>query len=817
MRTFLLLLFTALCIGIIIILNSTLVLPAPLGKLLSPQQGVWQNATPYEKEIDLDLQFAKLKAPVEVYFDDRMVPHIFAENNSDAFFVQGYLHAKFRLWQMEFQTFAAAGRISELVGKKALGFDKEKRRLGMVYAAERTLAKMQQDPETLDALNSYTDGVNAYMERITQSSLPLEYKLLGYYPEKWTNLKTALFLKYMAYDLAAQENDFENTNARSVFSSADFNLIYPVVMDSLSPIIPKGTVFPPPPVPLDIPPFADSLYYPQDFITDPYFRNQPNTGNGSNNWVIGPSKTKSGAPILCNDPHLGLNLPSLWYEVQIHTPEYNVYGVSFPGAPSVIIGFNDDIAFGVTNAMRDVRDYYQIKFRDSSRKEYFFDGKWLPTDFRIERIKVKGAPDVRDTVAYTILGPVMYDRSFTEGRTDGEHQYAVRWKAHDSSNEFKVFLLLNRAKNYNDYLEAIKYLHTPGQNFAFAAKNGDIAIWQQGEFPAKWYRQGDFVMPGQDSTYLWQYNIPREQNPHMINPERGWVSSANQLPTDTSYPYYLGGNYPPYRGWQINKRLAAMQRITPEDMMQLQTDNYNVFGEMAAPLLLKNIQLYKLSDRGKEYFDLLQQWDYRNDTGSRGATVFVLTWDSLEAQVWSDEWALTGENRMTWPHESTLFDDMKKFPELRFYDDIRTPQKESLSDIVTRAFQQAVKELEALRKSGKLEWAKFKDTKILHLTRLDALSRLHLPIGGGLHVINAARKQHGPSWRMVVSLTEHTEAYGIYPGGQDGNPGSRYYDNFVTDWALGKYYPLWVMDPDQKDDKRIIGKTHFSPATHSGT
>jgi penicillin G amidase len=229
--------------ALVVILNSTLLLPAPLGKLLSPQHGLWQNAEPVDQDYSAQLKFPQLKGKVNVYFDERLVPHVFAENDNDAYFVQGYLHAKFRLWQMEFQTHAAAGRLSEIIGKQAIDFDRDKRRLGMVYAAEIAEKEVEKDPESLAECNNYTAGVNAYIESLNESTLPIEYKLLGYHPEKWTNLKTALFLKYMALDLAGFENDFEATNAKSVFSSADFDKIYPIVMDSLDPIVPKG-IFP---------------------------------------------------------------------------------------------------------------------------------------------------------------------------------------------------------------------------------------------------------------------------------------------------------------------------------------------------------------------------------------------------------------------------------------------------------------------------------------------------------------------------------------------------------------------------------------------
>jgi penicillin amidase len=801
MKIILFIVFAIVTISLVLLFNTNMILPVSLGKLLSPQHGLWQNAEPVNEDYSRQLSFPNLKAKVKVYFDARLVPHVFAEDENDAFFVQGYLHAKFRLWQMEFQTRAAAGRLSEILGPITIEYDRDKRRLGMLYAAETSLKEIEKDPETLAEFDNYTAGVNAYIESLTESSLPIEYKLLGYTPEKWTNLKSALFMKYMALELAGYEKDFEMTNAKSVFSSADFNKIYPIVMDSLDPIVPKDSVFPKPAIHLKIPASADSLYFDTRDSTT-IVEQKTNPDNGSNNWAVSGKKTKSGSPILCNDPHLGLNLPSIWYEMQLSTPSYNAYGATFPGAPTVIIGFNDSCAWGFTNAQRDVRDYYEMKFKDETRNQYWFDSAWHQSSFRIEDIKVKGQPDYFDTVVYTNIGPVMYDKSFSGGRNTNEKNYAVRWKAHDPSNELKMFTLLNKAKNYKDYLRAIKYLHTPGQNCIFASKSGDIAIWDQGRFPAKWYRQGDFVMPGTDSSYLWQAMIPQRENPHLINPERGFVSSANQLPADTSYPYYLGGSFPPYRALEINKRLESMNGITPQDMMKLQTDNYNIFGEMALPVLIKNIKLDQLSGEEKKYFNILKSWDNRNDTASKGATLFVVTWDSLETTVWKDEFLKTGLE-LSWPSESTLFDDIEKYPDFKFFDNINTPHIETLSDDVTSAFKKAAAVVGSADENGMMEWAKYKDTRVEHLARIDAFSRLHLPIGGGTNTINAAKEQHGPSWRMVVSLTAETEAWGIYPGGESGNPGSKFYDDFVTDWALGKYYKLWMMKDSQVNDKRV--------------
>lgn len=809
---------TAITAGLVIVLNSTLVLPAPLGALLSPQHGVWQNAEPVNENFSADLQFPQLKGKVSVYFDERLVPHVFADQENDAYFVQGYIHAKFRLWQMELQTFAAAGRVSEIIGEKGLAHDREFRRLGMVYAAEVAVKEMEKDPAIKAECDAYTAGVNAYIEGLTESKMPLEYKLMGYKPEPWTNLKTALFLKYMSQNLASGEDDFEMTNAKSYFNTDDFAKLFPAIQDSLDPIIPKGTPFEKQKVFPVAPAGADSAYINNKDMADVQ-EEKADRANGSNNWAVSGKKTRSGAPILCNDPHLGLNLPSLWFEMQLSTPSFNVYGATFPGSPSVIIGFNDSCAFGVTNGGRDVRDYYEIKFKDDSRTQYLYNGNWQTTEWRIDTIKIKGKADYIDSVAYVNLGgsrcPVMYDRNYAGVDDNGDgprvankRSFAVRWKAHDPSVELKYFNLINRAKNYSDYQAAAVNFHTPGQNVVFACKNGDIAMRTQGEWPAKWKGQGDYIMPGTDSSYLWQGMIPQDEVPFQYNPERGFVSSANQKPVDESYPYYIGRNYPEYRGIMINRKLAAMNDITPKDMMLLQNDNYNIVAEMALSFALKNIKESELNADEKKYADMLKQWDLRNDPDSKGATIFEVWWDKLGHVIYDDEYAKAPKVIMH-PFESTMLEQVLKDSAYSFLDDISTAgKKETLADDVTAALKKAAAELKQAEAAGMLEWGKYKQTTIYNLAKLPAFSR-SVVTGGSGHNINAnkmdvkGKAAHGPSWRMIVSLTPETEAYGVYPGGQSGNPGSKYYDGFVDKWAAGEYYTLWMMKKEQAKDTRV--------------
>ncbi|MEQ1553001.1 MAG: penicillin acylase family protein [Ferruginibacter sp.] len=807
MKIFYFLLSAIFTVVLVVILNSKLVAPAPLGSLLAPQSGLWQNAENSNTNYSEDLHFPQLQGKASVYFDSLLIPHVFAEQENDAYFVQGYLHAKFRLFQMELQTHSAAGRASEMVGEIALKHDREFRRLGMVFGAENSLQEMEKDVQIKACCDAYTNGVNAYINSLTETTLPIEYKLLGIKPELWSNLKIALFLKLMSNDLAGRDADFEMTNAKHFFSAADFNLLYPALQDSLDPIIPKGTKFAIPAIKLVVPNNADSVLLNNEIVLaeENY---KPDESNGSNNWAVNGSKTKSGAPILCNDPHLGLNLPSIWYEMQLSTPAYNAYGASFPGSPNIIIGYNDSCAFGFTNGGRDVRDYYEIKFKDQSRKEYWFNNEWKKTTFRIEEIKIAGKPDFYDTVAYTVFGPVMYDKNFNGGRQTNNKNYAVRWKGHDASDDFKTFYKLNHAKNYADYTAAAMNLGTPGQNCIFACKNGDIALRTQGSWPAKWKGQGDFVMPGTDSAYMWQGMIPQNEVPYQYNPARGFVSSANQKPVDETYPYYIGRDYPVSRGLIINKKLAAMQQITPQDMMALQTDNFNIYAQETMPLFLKRINTTVLNTEEIKYLDILKSWDLRNDANSKGATVYDEFFKKFKANVYDDEFAKAPKPIST-PWESTLIESILKDSAYKFFDDVSTPQKENFENIATKSFKDAVVVLKKIDKDGKLEWAKNKDTHINHLLKLSPFTSWHLAIGGGNNIINATKTDHGPSWRMIISLTATTEAYGIYPGGQNGNPGSKYYNNFVDTWAAGKYHVLWMMTKNEIKDSRVLWAMNF--------
>ena len=793
-----------LSIALVVALDRPLGKIPPLGKFLSPQYGFWQNAEPIGMDYGGTLQLIGLKGDATVYFDDRLVPHVFAENEEDLYFIQGYLHARFRLFQIDLQTRAAAGRASELAGSKAINFDREQRRLGMVFAAENALKEMEEDPLSKSIFDAYTAGVNSFIDQLTESALPIEYKLMQVTPERWTNLKSALLLKMMAKMLSAgTENDLANTNAKSIFMPEELSRLYPQVPDSLLPIVPHGTIYPKPAVIPVKPANADSLYLNNKQTVAVQSIDRPDPGNGSNNWVVAGSKTKSGAPILANDPHLELSLPSIWFEIQLKSSTSNSYGVSLPGCPFVVIGFNDSIAWGVTNSQRDVKDYYEIKFKDVSKKEYWFAGKWVPCKLRVEEIKVKDSLPVYDTVAYTIFGPVQFDHRYSTA-SSANRNLAVRWAAHDPSNEGMTFYKLNRARNYADYEEAIRTFTCPGQNFIFASRTGDIAIWQQGKFPARWDNQGLYVMPGEDSSFLWQGYIPQQENPHSLNPERGYLQSANQRAADSTYPYFIPGSYITARGVRIDKKLASMSGITPSDLMALHYDYFNTSAEDLRPILLKNIIEGQLTAKELSYLQQFKNWDLYATPNSIGQTVFQCFWDSVQYSIWSDEVNRTNP-AATWPTEQTTLELLLKDTALIYADDITTTEVETLPITVTNAFKKAAANLQQKEADGKLAWSKFMNPSVYHLLKdaLPAFARKGLTVGGYGNIVNAIKHSHGPSWRMIVHLVDGIEAYGVFPGGQSGNPGSRFYDNNVSVWEKGEYNKCWLMQEADKEDSRV--------------
>jgi penicillin amidase len=793
--------------GIFYALNTKIGDIPPLGKFLSPSQGFWQNEVTESNSPAESIAIDGFIAEVKVHYDETLIPHVFAQNDDDLYRAQGYITAKHRLWQMEFQTHASMGRVSEIVGAKGIEYDRGQRRKGMEFGAENAMAEMQKYPEQQKLLMAYRDGINSYIESLDASSLPIEYKLLDYTPEPWTIKKTALLLMYMTDMLAGGDADLENTNFIKLFGRETFDLLYPDFYEDQDPIIPQERDW----SDFDVQPVEKPEGdFPSDFISKTM--DKPNQFNGSNNWAIAPSKSASGKPILANDPHLQLNLPSIWYVMQLATPEKNTFGATLPGAMGIIIGFNNDIAWGVTNATRDVKDWYKIEFKDESRTTYKYDNEWRAASPRIETIKVRGEADMIDTVIYTHYGPVSYDHSFM-----GNNQkvgYAMKWAGHLSNNNQQTFLELNKAKNYDDYAAALKYYTAPAQNFIFASREGDIALWVQGSFANKWPEQGKFLMDGADSKYEWQSFIPQEQNAHVKNPDRGFVSSANQHPTDQSYPYYVyDDGYEVYRNRVINNFFRSKEKFSIQDFKDLHNNNYNLKAAELIPTMLTEMERSALSANEMKMLDIIGQWDFNNDIDAEGATIWERWWGNLYRITWDE---LNIENiAIHRPDAYQTIWMLKNRPDHAFMDYQETTEIETAKDLFLMTFKEAVAGLTEWQEfSGKsLAWEGYKATYVGHLLQaLPAFSRFNLPIGGNGSIVNATSQNHGPSWRMIVELGDEPNALGVYPGGQSGNPGSKFYDNMVDTWAAGEYIKLLFMKNANQTSDRIIFSQNLTPS-----
>lgn len=776
----------AMLIILICALSQQLFVLPPLGKLLNPFIGAVQNESDGQLETkELTIPVSALKARVQVFFDERKVPHIYAQYTEDIYFAQGYVTASFRLWQMDFGSYAAAGRLSEIFGKKEfLEYDRNQRRLGIVEAAKGSLNMILANPEANAVLNAYTKGVNAYIQQLQYRDVPLEYKLLDYQPEPWTNLKSILIMKNMANRMTGYEEDLFMSKMIVALGEERFNKLFPEYYSKTTPVMnirkPETTTA------LSHVKMPGYLNY--EFLSKNSVIKESawNPRLGSNSWAVSGKKTKSGSPILANDPHLNLSLPNVWMEMQLTAPGMNVYGVTIPGTPAIIIGFNEDIAWGLTNGADDVKDWYKLKISPDYKK-YELDGNWLPLQMRTEVIERKDQSDFYDTVYSTMHGPIVYSKGFV-GKDSDLVDMALRWELHRPSNEFLAFIQLNRAKNYQEYKAAIRHFHTPLQNFTFASKDDSIAINHQGSMPVKWAGQGRFILDGTTRTHLYTQYIPADSLPRLVNPASNYVQSANQRPTYSNYRYYYNGHYSETRANRIEQLLAGAQQMDIDDMKRMQLDNTNSFTTVSLPELLTRVKNDSLSGEQKLALTKLKTWNGNYDNDDKMARLYELWWQIIRRYTWDE--LSNYRFYIKAPEDEVMLDLIMNDPGNAYFDRQETKKKEDAADIITEAFIAAFLDGMQTTKQGKVKWGDFHKVNLIHLTNLSAFSKMNIPAGGQQGAINAVSRNWGPSWRMIVELGDRPKAYGIYPGGQSGNPAGRYYDNFIDDWNKGKYYPL---------------------------
>jgi len=773
----------------------------PLGKLFSPFDGFWQNA---DREISgvRTLNLKGTKEQVQVIFDERMVPHIFAQNDEDLFFAQGYVTAMHRLWQMDISVRATSGNLAAVMGPSVLERDKLQRKKGLLMAAENAAEAFAVSPLDDKIGAAYTAGVNAYIEGLSPAAYPIEFKLLDYKPEPWSLLKSAIFFKSMAESLCARHQDLASSNTLEQWGRETFDFLYPEYNPKQSPIIPEDVEWNFGPAAMNedspTPETISSLYQHKTFPL-------PSEFLGSNNWAVSGKKTADGVPILCNDPHLQLTLPSIWFEIQLHTPELNSYGVSLPGTPGVIIGFNEHIAWGQTNVGHDVLDWYEIEWKDEKKEAYIVDGVPKPVSLRYDTIEVRGAaaPHIEVT-RLTEWGPVVY-----EAEGEAYQDLAMRWIAHDTPSkkdfyEVGTFYHLMKGKNKGDYFKALTGYDSPAQNFVFASEEGDIALQVNGKFPIKKTEQGRFVQQGNRAESAWSGFIPREEVPKVLNPERGFVSSANQHSTSPDYPYYYLGGFDDYRGRFINEQLGQMENVEVQDMMALQLNNHSLKAREALPILLAAMDSVSTTGGANKILQILREWDYRYEANAQAPILFD-KWFSEAYQLTFDEWKAPSEKmNILYPEAWRFISLLEESADNKWFDVQETEEQENATSVLRSAFQKVVEAHQDDLEDKEFDWGHHKGTRIGHLGRIKAFDSDLVYTGGTGDAPNAIKPRHGPSWRMIVTLGEEVEAFGVFPGGQSGNPGSPYYDNTIETWAKGEYYPLHLMKGPSDDSVKPL-------------
>jgi penicillin amidase len=756
---------------------------APLGKLLNPFIGLVQNRQ--SSLLDKNRVFSvipHLNKEVQVFYDERKVPHIYAKNLDDLYFAQGYIAASLRLWQMDFTSYASAGRLSEIFSDGFLNYDRSQRRIGILTAAKKSLEFISHDAQTIRVLNAYSKGVNAYINELDYKALPIEYKLLDYYPEKWTNLKSVLIMKQLSNTLSGYEEDSFMSNIILALGESKFNQLFPEFDSHINPIIRSRTLKPSRLVNhIKIPDYLNySFLTTNSSVPDNHY----NPKLGSNSWVVSKEKTKSGFPILANDPHLNLSLPNIWLETQLTCNELNVYGVSIPGVPSIIIGFNKDVAWGITSGADDVKDWYKLKITGDYKK-YEMDGKWLDLSFKVEKIIQKNKPAFLDTVYESIHGPIVNDRSYDDG-TAVLSNYALHWQLHEPSNELKTFVLLNNVKDYQGFRNAINNYWCPIQNFTFACKDNSIALYHQGKMEIKTAGQGKFILDGTRSDLIPSKYVPFDDLPHLVNPTNHFLFSANQRPTDASYPYYYNGYYSEMRAKRLKQLLENENDFDVLKMEKIQLDNKSAFAQELLPILEKHLAQTNLTNDEMQFLREMFSWNCEYNASDVHAIFFDLWWGKVRDLTWDEFKYYKFTTKLPSPY--TLLDLIKSDPKNLYFDIQGTNAKESADDVIKIAFKEVYKTYKKIK--GPKNWATFNKINIKHLTNIDAFSKIELPSSGSPDVINATSNSWGPSWRMIVQLGDQPKALGIYPGGQSGDVGSKYYDNFIEDWNKGKYYQL---------------------------
>ena len=788
---------------------------------------------------EVDVSGLPLTDFVEIIRDERGIPHIYGTNVGDILFAQGYVHAQDRFWQLEFWSHLSTGRLASLIGEPGVGADLLFRTFGFNRVALEEYENLP--PEFKQDLIHYTNGINAYIESRSQNRLSLEHFFLQFinpdykvgtyephYPLAWA--------KMMAYDL---NGNFE----QEIRNSKTFNTLTPEIAELLIPPYPdehpyiveewegKGS-------------FASvgksnniEQLYQAVFVRYVTRDLQTNQALGSNSWAISGEHTESGLPLLANDPHLSVQLPAIWYENGLHCYpknrdcELDVVGFSFAGSPYIVIGHNSHIAWGFTNMGPDVQDLFIEKINPSNPNQYEVDGEWQDMDRVTEIIEVAGSEPIVIEVRSTRHGPIVSDRSYPINLNPEEDQVSfadetrielpdnfsvsLSWPALIPGNTFIGIRDFNYAKNWEEFRDASRLFDVPAQNLLYADVDGNIAYQSPGKLPIRAEGLvGDLPIPGWLSENDWQGFVPFEELPYTINPSSGYIITANQsVHPEQPWPnYYARG----YRAEAIERVINQYisEKISVDDMEAMQINNFDYSAAYILPYVFNNVYVdSKILTAMKEW--AISETKFEMNKDSSGAAAWAVFYKNFVEQTF-EELVVTdnlGNEISLQPGNSDstseIFRTLLKDPNHILWDDINTPQKENLTDILERALllaDERIVELFDTDDYDKWSWGELHTitypTNLLGEAGIPILTNLvnigPVESGGSSFAINSTDWGFGedftigsyPSMRMVVDLSNFDNSRTILPSGQSGHVMSKYYDDQVENWIENHMYIL---------------------------
>jgi penicillin amidase len=807
---------------LVVLGTSSLVRLGPLprlGPLLDPVRGIWSVARHAELPASGSAHIPGLSGPVTVRYDDRGVPHVFAASELDLVRALGYVVARDRLVQLELQWRAGAGRLTELLGPALLPADRASRALGLADAADRRFRSLGPDSPGRLLLDAFADGVNAFISGLGPRDIPLEYHLLGRRPARWMAINSLHLVGRMGRTLALSDLEEQQLLARAIVGPAAADALYPVHAPIQEPLVPNGqhaprfepVHIPAPGASYPVPPPAEAESAAVSGPGDP----RALDALGSNNWAVAPWRTAAGQALLAGDQHLDLSLPSIWYEAHLVIPDsLDVYGVTIPGAPGIVVGFNREVAWTFTNTEADVLDRYAEVVDDERQPTaYRLDGGWRP--LRLEEQRYRG-PDgtvlLVDTLRFTHRGPLT--------RAGDGRWVSSRWTVLEASGTLTEFSRAARATTALGWLDSMATYQAPPQNMLVADRSGTIAIRSTGRLPLRPVVRGDLVQRGDTSASDWPGDWPLVELPQAVNPLQGFLASANQEPIDPRVnPRYLGADwYSPWRAIRINELLRADSAVTPDAMRRYQTDPGSPAADLFVPAFFAAARRFPERDSLQRAAALLGQWDRRYTKENVRAVLYEAAIRELQRLLWDELDPPGGPRRRLSPPGLAIVAILLGDPASAWWD--RRSSRDVVEDrdeILAEALVSALAETERRHgpaDAGGWRWDRVRHANVHHLLYLPAFSALGIPVQGGQSTLSPSSGggSFGSSWRMVVELGPEIRAWGIYPGGQSGNPASSRYLDRVHAWSDGILDTLFVPRTPEEVQLRQRSLLRLEPA-----